>query len=71
MSKLNSLIGAIDCYHKLNTMDRGELISAYYKYTPRDCVDLIDANYELERINTISLDELRNEVKFYLNTWGY
>ena len=51
--------------------DRKTLIEKYYRVRPNDCDDLIDLEYEKKRIETISLKELENEIRFYQFTQGW
>ena len=71
MSKFQALMNCAQEYSRIDEYSRAELIELYYKYTPRDCADLIDTSKELKRINTIELSQLRTEVKFYMNSVGW
>ena len=71
MSKFQALVNCAKEYNEMDEYSRAELIELYYKYTPRDCADLIDTAKELKRINTIELSQLKNEVQFYMNSFGW
>jgi hypothetical protein len=72
MSKFNAIIGAMQAKSQLNEMDREQLIDLYVKYSPLlECTDFVSYDEVMERLKTDQLDKLRNEVGFFLMTYGY
>jgi hypothetical protein len=55
----------------MKTLNRQDLIKLYYETSPRELEDLIDLEYEKNRINTMPLEELRKEIEVYkeLHSW--
>lgn len=71
MSKFDAIGHSITAINELESYGRVKLVELYYKYSPRECADMVNTDEEFKRVSTIDIEKLRSEVKFYLSTFGW